>query len=193
MDDYAYDIFVSYRHRAPALDWLSLHFYPMLDRWLPNAMNRDPAIFVDWKLETGSPWPVALADALSRSRVMLAIWSPDYFNSAWCLAEWKSFRARELHLGLDQGGLVYPVRYFDGDLFPEEAKRFQSKDLRSYNCPEPVFAKTKKYVRLDALAQEICVELASRVERAPAWQDGWPVVALPDAPAAPKVPLPRLG
>jgi hypothetical protein len=191
VDDYLYDVFLSYRHKAPALDWLSLHFYPMLERWLRSAMGREPAIFVDWNIETGAVWPDALRDGLLHSRCMLAVCSPDYFNSAWCLAEWKSFLAREQHL--DRGGLVYPLRYFDGDLFPEEAKLRQAKDLRGYNCPEPVFAKTKKYVRLDALVQEICVELASRIEGAPTWQNDWPLAALPGLPAPPIAPLPRLG
>jgi hypothetical protein len=71
VDDYTYDIFVSYRHEAPALDWLRLHFYPMLERWLRSAMGREPAIFVDWNIETGVVWPDALRDG---RRKVLRLW-----------------------------------------------------------------------------------------------------------------------
>src|SRR5262249_8127901 len=94
-DDYLYDVFVSYRHKEPVLDWLRHHFYPKLQRWLPNVMPRDPEIFVDWQIEVGSAWPLTLREGLLRSRCMVAICTPEYFRSPWCLAEWRSFRARE--------------------------------------------------------------------------------------------------
>jgi hypothetical protein len=159
-EDYEFDIFLSYRHRPPVIDWLQRYFYPMLAMWLPDAMDRDPKIFVDWGIEVGSTWPDALREGLLRSRCLLAIWTPQYFRSPWCLAEWQSFRAREELLATRSSGLIYPIVYADGDYFPEEAKRTQSKDLRSLNSPQPAFRKTERCVDLDAKVQEIAGELA---------------------------------
>jgi hypothetical protein len=37
-DDYIYDVFVSYRHRQPVMDWVKNHFYPLLEQRLPDEM-----------------------------------------------------------------------------------------------------------------------------------------------------------
>jgi hypothetical protein len=191
-DDYQYDLFLSFRHKPPVIDWLRRHFFPKLEQWLPNAMSRDPAIFVDWNIETGAAWPLVLKEGLLRSRCMLAVWTPEYFRSSWCLAEWQSFRAREQRLGLTTKGLIYPVVYFDGEHFPDEAKATQMKDLRTLNHPDSSFAKTRKYVQFDAMVQEICGELAMNIATAPPWQAEWPI-ELPTPPTLVNVPLPRLG
>jgi hypothetical protein len=51
--DYIYDIFLSYRRRPPVGDWVKYHFYPLLSKWLNQAMPRDtngliyPVVFSD--------------------------------------------------------------------------------------------------------------------------------------------------
>lgn len=54
-EDYLYDVFVSYRHKPPVLDWVRNHFYPLLNQWLPSAMPVEPEIFIDWEeIEIGA-------------------------------------------------------------------------------------------------------------------------------------------
>ena len=196
---YTYDVFVSYRHKQPVMDWVKNHFFPLLEQWLPNGLpiEHEPRIFVDWdEIETGSAWPAKLRQALSRSRCILPIWSPDYFRSAWCLAEWKTMMERERLLGLRTeerpDGLIFPVVYFDGEHFPQEARQVQSRDLSKWNTPYPVFRDTADYVEFDRQVQMLVNELAGMIRRAPEWED-WPVVT-PDAPGADErvVKLPRL-
>lgn len=141
-EDYVYDVFVSYRRRQPVLDWVKNHFYPLLEQRLPDELPVDhkTRIFVDWdEIEIGSAWPAKLSQALKRSRCILPVWSPEYFRSDWCLAEWKTMMERERLLGLRTeqrpGGLIFPVIFADGEHFPQEARVVQSKDLRKGTSP----------------------------------------------------------
>jgi hypothetical protein len=198
MGEYVYDVFVSYRHKPPVLDWIKNHFYPLLEQWLPNALPVGHAakIFVDWEaIETGAAWPAKLQQALKCSRCLLPVWSPEYFRSHWCLAEWQTMLARERQLGMRTvelaEGLIYPVTFFDGEHFPPEARDCQQKDLCCWNSPHSVFRATADYVEFDRQVQALVQELAQMIQRAPAWQD-WPVI-LPEAPLAQgTVKLPRL-
>ncbi|MGH9847139.1 MAG: hypothetical protein ACREEM_51240, partial [Blastocatellia bacterium] len=54
-EDYEYDVFVSYRHKQPVLDWVKNHFYPLLDQRLPDEMpiEHETKIFIDFdEIET---------------------------------------------------------------------------------------------------------------------------------------------
>jgi len=166
--------------------------------WLPNAMpvGHQTKIFVDWDgIETGSAWPEKLQHALKRSRCLLPIWSPEYFRSTWCLAEWRTMMEREKLLGMRtielSEGLIYPVTYFDGEHFPQEARTCQQKDLCRWNTPHSIFSDTPGYVEFDRQVQLLVQELARMVQRAPDWQD-WPVVVPENSPDQGVVRLPRL-
>ena len=63
--EYDFDVFLSYRRRGPALDWVQNHFFPKLRGWLeqywPDPETR-PRIAKDDEMESGSKWPVMLRD-----------------------------------------------------------------------------------------------------------------------------------
>lgn len=196
-DDYQYDIFISYRHAAPMLDWVKAHFYPLLQAWLPNYLpeHHKPEIFVDFMIEAGTEWPEQLRGALLRSRCLLAIWSPDYFRSQWCKAELETIRERERLLGRrsedGSNGLLYPLRYADGDHYPDDVKLIQQIDIRDWNTPHEVFRHTAGYVDFDKKVQEIAERLAERILDAPPWDASWPVITPAVSPKR-SVPLPKL-
>ncbi len=193
---YQYDVFVSYRHKQPVLDWLKYNFYPLLERWLPECMpiDHEPKIFIDWSIETGSDWPTVLCQALKQSRCLLPIWSPQYFRSKWCLAELYTMLERERKLGLrtskSPSGLIYPVIFADGEHFPDEIKNIQFRDLRKWNSHFPSFNKTTEIVYFEQEVQYLCNELALMIRHAPGWKN-WPVVT-PNKTRKINVKLPRL-
>lgn len=194
-EDYLYDVFVSYRHKPPVLDWVRNHFYPLLDQWLPSAMPVEPSIFIDWEeIEIGAAWPAKLRQALRQSRCILSIWSPEYFRSEWCLAEWRTIQERERLMSFrteqQPEGLVYPVVFSDGEHFPPETVGTELLDLRDWNTPHSVFKETAAYVEFDKQIQAMVKGLAKTIQRAPAWQD-WPVIT-PEAKKQVIVKLPRL-
>ena len=193
--DYIYDVFLSYRHENPVFDWVTNHFFPLIDQWLPEHMSYQPRIFIDQQIETGSSWPDTLQRALKTSRCLLAVCSPDYFRSRWCLAEWRSMRKREEVLGMrttkNPLGLVYAITFVDGEHFPRDAQTTQAKDFRNYNTPYPVFRETAGFVAFDKKVQEVCEELATVIDRAHEWRSNWPIVR-PRTTAKVSVKLPRL-
>src|SRR5262245_22805354 len=119
MMDYTYDVFISYRRSRNRSEWLIDHFLPIFDEYLRNEIieqcARSPRkIFFDQAeinpalrqfedtsgIEPGVQWRTALGVAIQQSCCMVGVWSPDYFYSKWCLAEWESFRMREKRTNL---------------------------------------------------------------------------------------------
>lgn len=193
---YQYDVFLSYTRRASAGEWVERHFYPLLRDALENSMPREVRIFVDWRQETGISWPDNLAQALSTSRVMVAVLSPPYFRSPWCLAEWVSMCERHRVLGLalesDPTALIHPVVFADGDYFPREAKALQYRDFRPWSYPSEVFKNSPLYLDFYSAVQQFAETLALGIEAVPDWRPGWPVIRPDSLPEYPSTNVPRL-
>ena len=122
--DYKYDVFFSYKRHELTLDW-TRQVRKRFEFWLSQELGtREASIFVDEDcIETGEEWPTALAEALKHSRCMVCVWSPSYFQSAWCINEWRSFLQREAILGAPKFRLIAPMKFHDGEHFPEEAQK----------------------------------------------------------------------
>jgi hypothetical protein len=192
---YEYEIFVSYRRPPPVGDWVQLYFKPLLVQWLAEATPLAPRVFVDDQIEVGTTWPAKLRTALLRSCFLVPVWSPSYFTSPWCLAELHTMRARERVLGLrtdeNPDGLIFPIRFNDGEHFAEDVKDIEYLDVTGLNRPAPAFANTEGYLDLIAMMQDFTVLLAERLKTAPPWQEGWPVET-PEPRGAVQPSLPRL-
>lgn len=172
---YRYDVFLSYRRSGPgnAGKWVRNHFHPLLVDCLGDQLAWKPKVFFDLEVETGSHWPNMLEDALLHSKMLVAVWSPPYFRSAWCLAEWQTMLAREQIVA--PVGLVYPVVFSDKDNFPPAARARQARDLKAWSNPFPSFSESRDYDRFYHEMSDIAAELGQMLTRAPAWQANWPV------------------
>jgi hypothetical protein len=192
---YAYDVFLSYPRADPVGPWVQKFFHPLLNQWLASSTAHEPRIFLDQNMDAGTAWPSNLKESLRRSKCMIAIWSPQYFRSRWCLAEWQSMLAREQQLGLPNGmqqGLVYPVLFHDGDCFPEGAKNIQrALDVRDINIVTPGYERTRPYRTLAHRVQLLASNLAQWIGNAPPWDEHWPIVE-PHPTPTPPPSLPRL-
>lgn len=177
---YEYEIFVSYRRSVTIGTWVKEHLVPLLEARLCEVAEADIRLSCDYRMATGTRWPEELKHRIAASKVLLAIWSADYFRSDWCMAEWQSFRRREEVLGLFTAsrtdGLVYPIRYADGEYFHPEAKNAQWKDLASLNYPHEAFRLSAKYLDFDEAVQEIAQELVQMLGRVPPWVPDFPIV-----------------
>ena len=183
---YEWDLFVSYPRRAPIGLWVCDRLLPVLKLWLGAAMPVAPKIFVDQdEIPNGAHWPSHLADALLKSKYMLAVLAPPYFGSGWCISEGNSMKEREARLGLGHGGargLMRVIRYFDGASFPPYAQSIQTDDYTAYNRfpngkREP---KSKLYNEFVAAVQTLSLDLAAQIADSPQWDPTWPVLASPD-------------
>lgn len=141
---YEFDIFVSYRRTDTIGLWVKNHLVPRLELRLNEVAPNPIRIFCDFKMADGVNFPAELKQRIKSSSLLLCIWSADYFRSKWCMAEWESFRERQKQLNLftddHTQGLVYPIRYSDGDYFHPEARLVQcQKDFSQLNYPDEVF------------------------------------------------------
>lgn len=195
-DGYEYDVFISYSRKAPIFDWVHNHFYPRLEERLGCEMKAEPRIFVDTTQETGVRWPLNIQKALKKSRILVSVWSPHFFRSEWCVAEWESMLKREevLKMGSEENprGLVYAVKFSDGDHFPSTAKDTNYKDLSKWGFPQEGFQETADYLDFQREIEQIAKELEKQVRKAPAWQNDWPVIKKPRIASEPEVELPRI-
>src|ERR1700679_3339407 len=138
--DYEFDVFFSYKRHNLTLHWMR-GVHHRLKYWITQETGgREVRMFVDEEsVETGDRWPERLKEALKLSRCMIGLWSPEYFQSSWCVSEWESFRERERRLNMQSHGLIAPLRFHDGEHFPAEAKNVQWTDVASYTSTVPAF------------------------------------------------------
>jgi|HubBroStandDraft_1064217.scaffolds.fasta_scaffold21175_2 hypothetical protein len=190
--DYAYDVFFSYRRHDLTLDW-TRWVQARLKYWLTQELAVPEAqVFMDEGcIEIGDRWPERLKDGIRLSRCMVAVWSPLYFQSSWCISEWESFRQRERQLNLQSHGLIAPMRFHDGEHFPEEARNIQCLDVERYTSTVPAFARSARAMELEDLLKPFAKQVARMIRRAPQFREEWPIAEVP-APAAPKIGLARL-
>jgi hypothetical protein len=180
--DYAYDVFVSHKREPSDGELLTPWIREVVRRvqlWLGMSLGGVEArLFFDTDvLRPGSHWPDVLGHAIGASRCLMPIWSPAYFRSPWCLAEWQSFVARERQIG-SAVSLVVPIRVHDGEWFPREAQCVTALDLCEYAATTAGFWETRRADELDILLREFAASLADVVRSAPPYQR-WPVVTPP--------------
>ena len=138
--DYEWDVFVSYPRHGQVGRWVHNHFSPVLRECLDSVLPQQPRMFIDDGIATGQIWSNELRHALLHSRLLVAVWTPPFFRSPWCMTEWESMLAREAVLagGRPPRGLVYPIVFSDGDHFAPRAKQTQyRRDLTAFAYPYP--------------------------------------------------------
>ncbi|MGH8219614.1 MAG: TIR domain-containing protein [Steroidobacteraceae bacterium] len=136
---YQYDVFISYRRNPETLSWINEHFRPLLSLRLEFELQRRPEVYVDDQSEVGSSWPPALGAALGVSRVLIALWTANYFTSVWCTQEFTHMLGREseakLRTAARPRGLIIPAFIHDGNAFPAKQLRIAHDAVHGH---EPV-------------------------------------------------------
>ena len=180
---YRYDVFVSYKREPSNKRLVTPWLQQVLDRveyWLRQELGgeRVGIFFDEESIEVGDNWPDEIRDALLSSKCLLPVWSPEYFRSTWCVAEWRSFLRREKLIS-DRGQTTYrlivPIKFHDGHWFPAEAQRVQQLDLSSYTATTQAFWTSQRADELDQRIKRFVPNLARVVSEAPPYEAGWPV------------------
>jgi len=122
---------------------------------------------------------------------MVGVWSPSYFQSNWCVSEWSSFRERETRLGLASHGLIAPLRFHDGEHFPQEARDVQWTDVAPFTSTVPAFWTSARALELEDVLKTFARGVASIIRRAPPFEADWPIVEKAAGPPV-KIELERL-
>jgi TIR domain-containing protein len=108
---------------------------------LTNLRRGIPAGYMDVDMRPGDFWKPELLRNLAECQVLLALWSPRYFDSEWCGREWDAFERRQ-RAHRDQHGstanAIVPVLWAQEDLvlesIPEQMKEihYLTPDARLY-------------------------------------------------------------
>lgn len=172
---YEYDIFISYKNNDQTNAWV-VNFEKKLKFWLTQELGGiPPKIFFDsTAIQTGDSWPQKLENGIRQSKCLVCIWTPEYFRSEWCISEWMSFEARERNLNIDR--LILPLRFHDGDFYPEEAKRRQSQDISNYSSTSARFWETDLYLDFETnILRNVAHQIAQSIANVPAFSDDFPI------------------
>lgn len=194
---YQYDIFLSYRRSKLRNEWLTEHFVPLFweiareeiagETGRPPSglffdlsdLSEDTRKFDQYGIEPGDNWRDRLKEAIKSSRCMIALWSPLYFHSPWCLIEWKSFSERSR---VKQKSLLVPISVHDGDSFPREARDSQYMKFVDFVLVGDGYKKTELYIKFQQELRDLARRAAKVISAAPDWED-W---SLPEAVQSPE-------
>jgi hypothetical protein len=188
---YRYELFVSYKREPNNKRLVTPWLRRVLDRveyWVRLEMGGVPirVFFDEESIEVGSDWPDEIREALLSAKCLMPIWSPEYFQSTWCVAEWKSFVMRENLIASNARPacrLIIPIKFHDGSWFPNEAQRVQQLDLSPYTATTEAFWYSQRADELDQLIKAFAPKVARMISQAPPFEAGWPVdLAEPNRP-----------
>lgn len=173
---YKYDIFISYRRDPETVRWIKDHFTPLLALRLGFELKRKPTIYLDEQIETGATWPLSLASALGTTRVLIALWTANYFTSVWCTEEFGQMLHREeiskLRTPPRPNGLIIPAFIHDGNSFPAKLRYIQAFEIQA--CFNPRMAQNSPRAEaLDAALAAQAPAIAASIENAPPWRKAW--------------------
>jgi len=190
--EYEYDVFFSYKRLDLSLEW-TRQVSKVLKHWLTEELGGHQArVYIDEEcIETGEKWPEKLKLALQRSKCMVCVWSPSYFQSGWCVSEWKSFLEREKMARMKSHGLIAPLKFHDGEHFPEEARCVQWVDVSAYAVTMPAFWRSVRAIDLEKKLKSFARSVAKIAKVAPPYRSDWPVVESKGA-SPPKIGLAKL-
>ncbi len=190
--DYKYDVFFSYKRHDLTINWMR-EVSKRLELWLTESLgDREAKVFVDEAdVEIGDRWPDRLRHAVKYSRCLVCVWTPSYFQSSWCVSEWQSFLEREKLLNIEVQGLIAPLKFHDGEHFPEEARRVGWEDVAPYASTVPAFWNSAKAIELEARLKAFAESVAQIIRRAPRFCPDWPIVESHGL-APPRIELARL-
>lgn len=197
---YEHAAFISYKRNSPSHRWVTNHFYPLLRDRLPECLppKKPTSIFVDQNsVHNGTKWPEAIKLAIKRSKILIPIFCPSYFQSDWCMCELQSMMLRETEVGKRADGrscaLILPIDFTDGRHFPSFVQAWAQRiSLEQWNCEFPVFRETVAYPEFDRKVWDVAKDAGRLILDAPDFRDDFPLELNPDISPEQPIELPRL-
>ena len=177
--NYKYDLFISYKNSDITNDWVSI-FKNKLEAWLTEELGGiKPKIFFDEEtIETGDNWPIKLQEGIKTSRCLVCIWTAEYFQSKWCVSEWRSFEKRKEVIMTKplSKSIIHPLKFYDGDFYPKITESYDILDVTQYtylisrkSLDTPTGRKFQDEIK------KLSKTLANSINSAPDYCDNFPI------------------
>jgi len=179
--DYIYDVFLSYRRSDHWSRYVSKHFLPVFTHWLNDELNHRPQIYYDVEsVETGTAWPDSLAEGLAHSKVMVCLWTGQYWASQWCKKELCHMLARRRLVagGRNAPRLILPVVLTDCDNLHPSLSEIQAFSLKG-RCNNPwMTSKSRSKELLGRRLEKFAGAVAGALQQVPDWDPAWPYLSI---------------
>jgi hypothetical protein len=171
---YRYDAFLSYRRVNAWPGFVQHTFLPMLTHWLQEELDQPPRIFFDaGRLEAGGDWPQELAEAVASSKIMICLWSKQYFTSDWCKAELGHMLARRKAIGGSPlAPIIVPAVIHDGDSIPADLRSITKVEIQEYASPW-LGEGSKKKEELSDKIRRLAANAGHALQQVPPFDPGW--------------------
>jgi MinD-like ATPase involved in chromosome partitioning or flagellar assembly len=167
--DYEFDIFVSHASGSVLDEWLD-KFMAQLVRGARVELGQELRVFFDHtQIRTEDDWPPVVRDSLLRSRLLLAIVTPEYVESQRCRREWATFEQREKRT--QHGPLILPLLMRRPKSMPDWVLQRQCLDYTEIPLRLSAVSRSEKIEQaLHDLSSLIAKLLASVPAFDPTWQ-----------------------
>ncbi len=177
MEDYEYEVFLSYKRGRIPEEWLDQTFLGLFEEHLTAALaGKQPRIFIDRNdIYPGTQWLDVVGRALATSKCMVAILSPSYFNSVWCKMEFDAMHNRQIALRkmnkLKTTDAVLTPLYNQGptDFFPTYVDRIQLLDYSKYYRIGGAFRNSVEFLQLQDKIINDASRTGAMIRNAPPW------------------------
>lgn len=171
---YEYDVFISYRRESDPKEWTQDIFLPKFKAYLGAELGKTLNIFIDKQgIEGGQYWEDTLKIALAKSKCLVPVLMPSYFQSEWCVREFSVLYHRQEQLVPKPNSLIVPFVIWDGDHFPPPAKALQYFPCHEYYLTGKGFLDSPRYLEFQEKLKDWVVDVAKAIRSAPAWDSNW--------------------
>ncbi len=173
---YQYDLFISYTWRvARAQSWVRDVLSPLLIEFFQLEAGRDKSrVFLDDRVvRPGMQVDQTVQDALLASRVLLAVLSPQYFESGWCLTEFHTMLNRQQQTNQR---IVYPLAVWDGTKYPDDVRNLNPLNYNQWGTLERGMPRKRFSDTIVTLVKE----LDQLITDSPDHDPNWVVNVIPD-------------
>jgi hypothetical protein len=172
---YEYDVFISYRRESDSKEWTEDIFFPKFKSYLREELGKKALnIFIDEQgIEGGQYWEDTLKIALAKSKCLVPVLMPSYFQSEWCVREFSVLYHRQEQLVPKPKSLIVPFVIWDGDHFPPPAKALHYFPCHEYYHTGQGFKDSVRYFEFQEKLKKWVVAVAKAIRSAPAWDNNW--------------------
>jgi hypothetical protein len=169
---YEFEVFISYRRAYDWQEWVLTIFQPLLAKWL-DLPKGDKDVFLDSRAEQpGLRWPPKIAAAMARSKVLVALWTPNYYaGSHWCRTELDFILERERNCG-GAYDLVVPVVLNNPDSLLDDLQLRSPIDVSPFGNIRST--QSRLYEDLgDLIRARLAPAIRERLKSAPPFDAAW--------------------
>jgi cellulose biosynthesis protein BcsQ len=160
--EFDYDVFISHTHDSMTVHWLK-EFLPVFKEYLEEELGHTSKIFVDdTEIYSGDTWVETVIKSLQKSRILLAIVSPDYFFNKNNLFEWNIFLEKET---VQKKPILFPIILKNSDVSLHDSfiKGKLLTDFSTYNNVEELKKSTKLKVRFAQEIEKLAISVANSI------------------------------